>query len=140
MVDTFRTPIIGRKETEQRRKEIDAMESAWISCCNDRMYEDYKPFKIVSVLQGGKAIGITSAYDAAKYILENWPDDACGPKLENCKEILLTCLAGECSAAIARVAFVEAAREADIYIDTTPRPPPTGKLERWHKSKPKRRS
>jgi hypothetical protein len=70
--------------------------------------EDYKPFKIVSVLQGGKSIGITSAYDAAKYILEHWPDDTTGPKLENCKEILLTCLGGGCCAAVARVAFEDA--------------------------------
>jgi hypothetical protein len=103
-------------------------------------YEDYKPFKMVSVLQDGRSTGITSAYDAAKYILEKWPEDAGGPKLENCKEILLTCLSGDCSAAIARVAFVEAAREAGIFIETTPQPPPTGKLERWHKSKARRRS
>jgi len=117
------------------------MESARNSCCNSPMlYDDYKPFKMVSVLQNGTSTGITSAYDAAKYILEKWPEDAAGPKLENCKEILLQCLAADCSAAIARVAFVEAAREAGIYIDTTPRPPPTGKLERWHKSKPRRRA
>jgi hypothetical protein len=67
------------------------------------MVEDYRPFEIVSVLQNGRSVGITSAYDAAKYILENWPDEAAGPKLENCKEILLTCLPGECSAALARV-------------------------------------
>jgi Protein of unknown function (DUF982) len=98
--------------------------------------EDYKPFKIVSILQDGRSTGITSAYDAAKYILEKWPGDAAGPKLENCKEILLKCLAGDCSAAIARVAFVEAAREAGIYIDTVPQPASTGKLERWGKRKP----
>ena len=33
------------------------------------------------------------------------------------------CLAGECPAGVARVAFVEAAREAGIHVDTTPRPP-----------------
>lgn len=103
--------------------------------------EDYRPFKIVSVLQNGKAIGITSAYDAAKYILEKWPEDEAGPKLATAKAILLKCLAGDCSAAVARVAFVEAAREASIYIDTTPRPPPTGKLgSRWGKRKPVQRS
>lgn len=113
--------------------------SSALLCCNEGM-EDYKPFKIVSVLQGGKSVGITSAYDAAKYILDKWPDDAGGPKLDACKEILLICLTGECSAAIARVAFVEAAREAGIFIETTLRPPATGKLERWHKSKPRRRT
>ncbi|WP_410010325.1 DUF982 domain-containing protein [Phyllobacterium sp. A18/5-2] len=102
--------------------------------------EDYKPFKIVSVLQGSKSIAIDSVYDAARYILEKWPDEETGPKYEICKAILLKCLEGGCSAAVARVAFVEAAREANIYIETTPRPPATGKLERWHKSKPRRRS
>jgi len=102
--------------------------------------EDYKPFKMVSVLQDGRSTGITSAYDAAKYILEKWPEDAGGPKLENCKEILLSCLAGDCSATIARVAFVEAARESGIYIETTPMPPSTGRLERWHRRRPVRRS
>jgi hypothetical protein len=51
--------------------------------------EDPKPFKIVSVLQDGRSVGITSAYDAAVYILEKWPDDTGDPKLENCKAILL---------------------------------------------------
>jgi hypothetical protein len=101
--------------------------------------EDYKPFKIVSVLRGGTTFNIDSVYDAAKYLLEKWPDDEHGPKYQNCKAILLKCLEGECSAAVARVAFIEAAREAGIYIDTTPRPPPTGKLERFRKSKPRRR-
>ena len=41
---------------------------------------------------------------------------------------------------VGRVAFVEAAREAGIYVDTTPRPPSTGKLgHRWGKRKPMRR-
>ncbi|PSH61947.1 hypothetical protein CU103_21790 [Phyllobacterium sophorae] len=72
------------------------------------------------------------------YILENWPEGT-GPKTTTAKAILLKCLAGECSAAVARVAFVEAAREAGIYIETTPRPPPTGKLgPSWGKRKPAR--
>jgi hypothetical protein len=93
-----------------------------------------------SVFQDGKAIGIGPAYDAAKYILENWPDEAAGPKLETCKEILLTCLEGECPAAIARVALVEAAREANIFVETAKPPLPTGKLDRWYKTQPRRRS
>ena len=103
--------------------------------------EDYKPFKIVSVLQGATTFNIDSVYDAAKYLLEKWPDDQNGPKYQMCKAILLKCLEGGCSAAVARVAFVEAAREAGIYADTTPRPPPTGKLgPRWGKRKPVRKS
>ncbi|PSH70493.1 hypothetical protein CU102_00020 [Phyllobacterium brassicacearum] len=97
--------------------------------------EDYKLFKIVSVLRDGKAIGITSAYDAAKYILENWPQDESGPKLTTAKAILLKCLAGECSAAVARVAFVEAAKEARIFLETQSRPAATGRPQHWHRAK-----
>ncbi|WP_410010459.1 DUF982 domain-containing protein [Phyllobacterium sp. A18/5-2] len=61
-------------------------------------------------------------------LLEEWPDDERGPKYIICREILLKYLEGGCPTAIARVAFVEAAREAGIYVDTTARPPPTGKL------------
>jgi Protein of unknown function (DUF982) len=82
-------------------------------------YEDYRTFKMVSVLQNGRAVGITSAYDAAKCMLEQWQDDG-GPKASTAKAILLKCLAGDCSPAIARVGFVEAAREAGIFIETTP--------------------
>lgn len=109
-------------------------------CYRFETMEDYKPFEIVSVLQGGRSIGITSAYDAAKYILEKWPEDEAGPMRETAKAILLKCLEGGCSTAVARVAFIEAAGEAGIYVDTTPRPPPTGKLQRWHKNKPRRRA
>ena len=104
------------------------------------MYDDYKPFKMVSVLEGGTSIGITSSYDAAKYLLERWPDDA-GPKASNAKAILLKCLEGGCSPEVACVAFVEAAREAGIFIETAPRPPATGRLgpRWWGKRKPARR-
>jgi hypothetical protein len=88
--------------------------------------------------QPGMMIGIGSAYDAAKFILEEWPDDDDGEKLETARVILLKCLAGDCSSRIARVAFIEAAREADIFVETPKRPPPTGKLQRWYKSKPRR--
>ncbi|ATU91752.1 DUF982 domain-containing protein [Phyllobacterium zundukense] len=103
--------------------------------------DDYRPFKIISVLRDGKSIGITSAYDAARYILEQWPEDAVGPKLETAKIILLKSLAHECSAAVARVAFVEGAKEAGIYIETSLRPPPTAKHgQRLGKRKPARRA
>ena len=116
------------------------METKAPLCCNEGM-EDYKPFKIVSVLQGGTTFNIDSVYDASKYITEQWPEEEHGPKYQNCLEILLKCLEGGCTAAVARVAFVEAAREAGIYVNTTPRPPPTGKLgPRWGKRKSVRRS
>ena len=99
------------------------------------MVEDYRPFQIVSVLEGATSVGITSTYDAAKYLLERWPEEY-GPKARIAREIVLKCLEGGCSPAVARVAFIEAAREAGIFIETQPRPPSTGKLgPRWGKRK-----
>ena len=99
------------------------------------MFEDYRTFPIVSVLGSmpGQSIGITSAYDAAKFTLEEWPGET-GPKASNAKAILLKCLERGCSPAVARVAFIEAAREAGIFIETEPRPPATRKVgPRWGK-------
>jgi hypothetical protein len=89
--------------------------------------------------QPGKLLGIGSAYVAAKFLLEEWPVDE-GLKLSIAKQILLKCRSGKSSAAVARVAFVEAAREADIFVEMPKRPSPTGKLTRWHKGRTKRRS
>ena len=110
------------------------METKASVCCNEGM-ENYKPFKIVSVLQGGTTFNIDSVYDASKYITEQWPEEEHGPKYQNCLEILLKCQEGGCTAAVARVAFVEAAREAGIYVEPMQRPPSTGKLQRWGKKR-----
>jgi hypothetical protein len=75
-----------------------------------------------------------TAYDAAKFIVEGWPPERGGPKLSNAKVILLKCLAGECSAAVARVAFIEAARESYTYIAPPEIEPLRGK-PRWRKAK-----
>ncbi|WP_436120199.1 DUF982 domain-containing protein [Phyllobacterium sp. LjRoot231] len=56
-----------------------------------------------------------------------------GPKLSNAKVILSKCLAGECSAAVARVAFIEAARESRIYI-APPENEPVRSKPKWHKA------
>lgn len=79
--------------------------------------EDHKPFKPVTVMTSkpGQSRGIGTAYDAAVFILDQWPERG-GPKLTTAKQILLKCLAGECSAAVARVAFIEAARESGLYV------------------------
>jgi hypothetical protein len=42
-------------------------------------------------------IGIGSAYDAAKLLLEEWPDDRDSEKVETAKLILLKCLASSLS-------------------------------------------
>lgn len=64
-------------------------------------YEEYRPSKIVSVLQSIKAIATTTPKTY------HWRDDASGPKLTNCK------MPGwRIFAAVPCVAVVEATREA----------------------------
>jgi len=91
--------------------------------------EDDKAFEPVTVLtkRPGQMINVGTTYDAAMFILDEWPPERGGPKLAACKEILLKCLEGECSPAVARVAFIEAAREADIYIPPPENEPVRGK-------------
>lgn len=107
------------------------------------VYEDYKTFRRVQVFgrPPGQLVSVTSAYDAARFLLEQWPDQA-GPKHLMAREILLKCLEGNCSAAVARVAFIEAAREAGIYMEAEPlRTAYTGKPDpKWGKRKALRRA
>ena len=103
------------------------METRALLCCNEGM-ENYKPFKSSQSFRAARHSTFDSVYDASKYITEQWPEEEHGPKYLNCLEILLKCLEGGCTAAVARVAFVEAAREAGIYVEPMQRPPPTGKL------------
>ncbi|WP_106663750.1 hypothetical protein [Phyllobacterium sophorae] len=49
--------------------------------------------------------------------MEKGPDEENGRKHQMCKSILLKCLEGGCPTAVARVAFVEAAR--DWYLHHT---------------------
>ena len=103
--------------------------------------EDYRAFALVTVLtkRPGLMINVRTAYDAAIFILDEWPPERGGPKLAVCKEILLKCLESECSAAVARVAFIEAARGSSIYI-APPENEPARSKPRWHKAKAWRRS
>ncbi|RCW82013.1 DUF982 domain-containing protein [Phyllobacterium bourgognense] len=99
------------------------------------MAEDYKAFSPVTVLtsQPGQMRGIGTAYDAAKFIVEEWPPERGGSKLSNAKVILLQCLSGQCSPAIARVSFIEAARESHIYI-APPENEPVRSKPNWQKA------
>ncbi|SFJ39200.1 MULTISPECIES: DUF982 domain-containing protein [unclassified Phyllobacterium] len=105
-------------------------------------YEDYRAFQRVQVFgrQPGQLVSVSSAFDAARFVLEQWPDET-GPKHLMAREILLKCLEGSCSAAVARVAFIEAAREAGIYMEAEPlRTAYTGKSDiKWGKRKAARR-
>lgn len=107
-------------------------------------FELYRAFTPVTVLTSKPGVmkGIGTAYDAAKFILEEWPEGRGGPKLRNAKQILHDCLAGECTPVVARVAFIEAAREANIYIPPAEIDPVTAgrPAPKWRYSKPRRRS
>ncbi|WP_457302823.1 DUF982 domain-containing protein [Phyllobacterium sp. P5_D12] len=102
-------------------------------------FEIYRAFSPVTVMTSkpGQMRGIGTVYDAARFMLEEWPTERSGPKQSNAKVILLSCLEGKCSPAVARVAFVEAAREADIYVPPAEIDPATAgrPSPRWRKSK-----
>jgi hypothetical protein len=44
----------------------------------------------------------------------------------------------KCHPGVARMAFIEAAKQADIYVEAVGRPASTGKLEKWRKDKMRR--
>lgn len=95
-----------------------------------------KHFKDVTIMtsQVGRMLVINSTLRAAEYLLTEWPIFK-GPKLSVAKHALLKCLEGEMSPGVARMAFIEAAKEAEIYIETAGRPVSAGKLEKWRKGK-----
>ena len=107
-------------------------------------YETYRAFSPVTVMsrRPGQMINIGTVYDAAKFLLEEWPPERIGPKHLNARIILLSCLSEECSPAVARVAFVEAAREANIYIPPAEIDPVTAgrPAPKWRYKKPRRRA
>ena len=98
-------------------------------------------FKEVRIMtsHSGRMRVVTSALQAAEQILTDWPIEQ-GEVLTAAKHALLSCLEGNLSQGAARFAFIQAAKEAGNYVDEPERPPPTGKLQRWHKSKPRRRA
>ncbi|CAN7303042.1 DUF982 domain-containing protein [Phyllobacterium sp. LjRoot231] len=103
--------------------------------------EDEKWFKEVTVMTStlGRMRVVTSALQAAEFLLTDWPIEE-GEALSAAKYALLSCLEGKLSPGSARFAFIQAAKEANIYVDAPERGPPTGKPTRWHRSKPRRRA
>lgn len=64
----------------------------------------------------GRMLVLTSTLQAAKYLLTEWPIFQ-GEKLSIAKRALLGSLEGDTSPGVARMAFIEAAREARIYVE-----------------------
>lgn len=100
-----------------------------------------RPFNAVRIMtrHPGRMLVITSALRAAEEILNDWPIDQ-GEKLSIARHALLSCLERKLSPGAARVAFIEAAKEAGNYVDEPQRLSPAGKLKKWHKGKPRRRT
>ncbi|MGN7772188.1 DUF982 domain-containing protein [Phyllobacterium sp. 22552] len=82
---------------------------------------------------------ITSIMQAAEFIVNEWPGTDT-ERLDIAKHALLECYDGKLSPGVARMAFIEAAKEADIYIEAIGRPPSTGKVDKWRNGKMRRRA
>ncbi|MDQ0995199.1 hypothetical protein QFZ34_000376 [Phyllobacterium ifriqiyense] len=83
----------------------------------------------------GKTKVITSIMQAAEFMNE-WRGTEI-ERLNIAKHALLECYDGKLSPGVARMAFIEAAKEADIYVEAVGRPSSTGKLEKWSKRNPR---
>ncbi|RCW86475.1 uncharacterized protein DUF982 [Phyllobacterium bourgognense] len=77
---------------------------------------------------------VTSALRAAECLLNDWPIEQ-GKKLSVAREALLSCLERKLSPGAARVAFIEAAKEAGNYVDEPQRLPPAGKAKKSHRAR-----
>ncbi|MBA8881680.1 DUF982 domain-containing protein [Phyllobacterium myrsinacearum] len=82
----------------------------------------------VETAQIGRMRVLASVGDLARYLLEEWPDDA-GEKHRAAREACLEALAGKISPGVARIAFLEAAEQDNVWTMATQRPESTGKVE-----------
>lgn len=89
--------------------------------------------------QIGRMKVITSIMQAAEFIVNEWPG-VDSEKLEIAKHALVKSYDGEMSPGVARMAFIEAAKEAEIYVEAAGRPPLAGKIESWRRGKMRRRA
>ncbi len=71
---------------------------------------------------------------AAEFIVNEWPGTDT-ERLDIVRHALLECYDGNLSPGVARMAFIEATKEADIYVEAVGRPPSTGKQEKWRKER-----
>jgi hypothetical protein len=77
-----------------------------------------QPFPRVTIepAQLGKPRNISSVTEAAEFLFMNWPHPD-GAKLCIARQICFDALDGKASVAEARSAFIEAAKEAGIFLD-----------------------
>jgi hypothetical protein len=86
---------------------------------------DDKPFDETVVVHAGRGQvrHISSAREAAEWLLYRWPGDDTA-KARAARKACLEVLEGQRKAAIARQAFRDAAEEAGLLTDHRKRPPP----------------
>lgn len=63
----------------------------------------------------GKTRNISSVDEAAEFLLEDWPVKR-SRKLTAARQACLDAIRGKITCTVARNVFIEAAKEADIYI------------------------
>lgn len=83
----------------------------------DRALKEVK----VMTRQLGVMRNINSTIQAAEFIVNERPGVET-EKLETAKHALIKCYDGHMSPGVARMAFIEAAKEAEIYVDAPGRP------------------
>jgi hypothetical protein len=74
-------------------------------------------FPYVTILTGdvGKMRNITSIEGAAEFLLYHWPQPS-GEKLTAARKACMDALHGKITCTTARDPFIEAAKEAEIYV------------------------
>ncbi|PIO46783.1 hypothetical protein B5P45_03010 [Phyllobacterium zundukense] len=76
-----------------------------------------RPFPYVTIMteRVGRMHNVSSVEEAAEWLVMYWPRKH-GEKLEAARRACLDCLEGTVTCTAARDAFIDAAKEADIYI------------------------
>ena len=74
------------------------------------------PCVTIEIRQSGKLSNIGSVPAATEFLMMNWPTHD-GEKLELARKTCLKALDGMTTVTEARAAFIEAAKEAGIFVD-----------------------
>ena len=76
------------------------------------------PFKqvVVQTDEIGPLRAVTSVREAAECLVDDWPTEGCGRAYKIACMICRHALAGDMAAAVARGAFIAAAKEAGVFV------------------------
>lgn len=73
----------------------------------------------VESVQSGKLRNVCTVSEAATVLMSEWPQDHLGPAHARARLACMAALKGNQSSKSARMAFIDAAQEADIYVGNT---------------------